>query len=543
MALCKAAPNVQDLESAESLLLQISPYIEEAHNQVIAPSPLLRTVEPCPWEALACHLTSAALAIGTRHPSLHNIALGSTTKYLQNCSHAVSVGPTSHYQNDISASELPLRQKLAIAALSVSLLGFLEAASAHADFYTISERLDLVNLLRQILTEGFMVSIEGVFSFIRTAETNNRRYVNWKLWTRRYAASGRPLSAMLLQRGFMELLVSCSSLQLATEKNMRNIDVLDLLAQPNGLAHTQYDEASAALLELLSDAAAEEMRLLEDGADYLQLGSAWQQRLAFAVKAHALNTFLNCMIVDEEIADSDTLISWLEDTMADPVQMADSRLAFVVLRSMAAVAKFSPAMASNLSRSLPRFVVQGGIKGETVAVAARTLTFILRLLSQDAVITGLYSLGNVLSAHSSGDKSIGISDLADGSTSLPRSDKLYSQQTTGSTISLNVNGEDESETAYGNIVRAITTVAKSCQDEKITALAQSMLLQKLGKVNLAVDVHIITEAAMLAASGGPSELKSLLKLYSRLSHNGVVQQNSFLLGAVNFESATLHYLD
>jgi len=533
LALCRAAPSVQNLASAKSLLLQISPYIEEAHNQVIAPSPFLRTIEPSPWEALSYHLTSAVLAIGTKHPSLHHIALGSTTRYLRNCTHAVSVGPTSHYENDISVSELPLRQKLEIAALSVSLLGFLEAVSAYADFYTITERLELVTSLRHILTEGFMVSIEGVFSSIRTAETSNKRYADWKLWTRRYAALGRPLSAMLLQRGFMELLVSCSSLQLATEKHIRRIDVLDLLAQPNGLAHTQYDEASAALLELLSDAAAEEMRLLEDGADYLQLGSAWQQRLAFAVKAHALNTFLNCMIVDEEIADSDTLISWLEDTMADPVQMADDTLAFVVLRSMAAVAKFSSAMASNLSRSLPRFIVQGGIKGDTVAVAARALTFILQLLSQDAVITGLYSLGNVLSARSNGDKSVGISGLADGSTNLPRSDKLYSQQTTGSAISLNINGEDESEAAYGNIVRAITSVAKSCQDEKITALAQSMLLQKLGKVNLAVDVHIITEAAMLAASGGPSELKSLLKLYSRLSHNGAVQKNNFLLGAVN----------
>lgn len=217
---------------------------------------------------------------------------------------AVSAGPRSHYEHDISASELPLRQKLAIASLSVSLLGFLDAVSAFAHFYTVSERHHLVISLRQILAESFMVSIEGVFSSIRTADAGNKRYANWKYWTRKYAAVGRPLGAMLLQRGFMELLVACSSLQLANEKELQKSGVLDLLAQPNGPPDTHYDEANAALLELLSDAAAEEMRLLEDGADYLQLGSAWQQRLAFAVKALTLNTFLNCMIADEEIADS-----------------------------------------------------------------------------------------------------------------------------------------------------------------------------------------------------------------------------------------------
>ena len=512
---------------------QISPYIEEAHNQTFSASPFLRVIEVSPWEALTYHLTSAVLAIGINFPSLHDVALQSTTAFLRRCMHAVSVGPVSLYEHDISANELPVRQRLAIAALSVSLLGFLEAVSAYADFYTIPEKLKLITSLHEILSEGFMVSIEGVFSSIRTADAGHKRYAQWKLWTRRYAALGRPLGAMLLQRGFMELLLSCSSLQLATKEQLEERDLLELMLQPNRHPRAEDDEANTTLLELLSDVAAEEMRLLEDGADYLQLGSTWQQQLAFNVKAYVLSTFLNCMIVDEEIADSDTLVAWLEDTMADPVQMADEMLASVVLRSMAVVAKISPTIASNLSRSLPRFIVQGGVKGETVAVAARTLTLILQMLSHDAVITGLYSLGNVLSAGSNGEKPLGASGSHDGSGSLTRNEKQYGQHPTGSAISFDVNGEDESTAAYGNIVRAITNVATSCHDDKITALALSMLLQKLGKVNSAVDVHIITETALLATIGGPSELKSLLKLYTRFGRDGAVQNNRLLLGAVS----------
>ena len=540
LTLCKSAPLLDDLRSAKRLLVQISPYLGEAHTQSLTPSPFLRSIEPSPWEALTYHLTSAVLMIGIKHPSLHNAAFSSTHEYLQSCLRAINAGPVVHYEQDISANELPVRERLGIATMTVSLLGFLDAASTHLHFYTVLERLGLVRLLQEALTERFMVSIEGVFSSIRTADIALKRFAIWKLWTKRYAASGRPLGAMLLQCGYMKLLVSCSALQIATQEELGKHEIFNLIIQEDNFEPQQQQQShSSALLEVLSDTAAEEMRLLEDGADYLQLGSAWQQRLAFAVKAHTLNTFLNCMVANEDIADSDTLISWLEDTITDPIQMADDTLAGVVLRSMAVVAKLFPTMASSLSRSLPRFIVQSGIKGDTVTEAARTLAYILNLLSPDAVITGLYSLGNILSTGSNGDRTMSTPGIPNGIPSTLRQDAQYSHHSSGSTISLDIGSDDEPGAAYGNVVRAIVGIATSCKDEKITALAQSMLLQKLGKVGLSVDIHIITEAAVLAQSGGQLELKSLLKLYSRISHEGAVQGNSTLLGAVGSPGESL----
>lgn len=532
LALCKAGPLLEDNETAERLLSQVSPYLLEAHAQVIAPSPSLRSIDPSPWEALTYHLTSAILAIGIKHPSLHKPALDCMARYLHGCLRTVNALIAKNKGFDEFPREVDIEVTFPTAILAVSLLGFLEATSNYANFYDVPERLDLVTTLRQIFTEDFLVSVEGVFSSIRTSEPKSKDLSTWKSYTRRYAASGRPIGAMLLQRGFMRLLVSCSSLHIARQEQLQRTDVFDILLSQKQHIYYESNDSSSALLEVLSYAAIEEMRLLEDGSDYLRLGSAWQQRLAFAVKAHTLNTFLNCMIADEEIADADTLISWLEDTMADPVQMADDTLASVVLKSMAAVARFSPDIAPTLSRSLPRFIVQGGIKGETVSIAARCLTSILQLLSQDAMITGLYSLGNVLSAGSSADRPIGSAALQIGAQSNQKNIGRYSQHSTGSTISLDLKGDEETATVYGNIVRAIVSIANSCCDDKITALALSMLLQKLGKVSLAVDVHIITEAAMLAKSGGPLEFKSLLKLYSRISHEGMVHSNNTLLEAV-----------
>lgn len=532
LALCKAGPLIDNIEAASRHLEQISPYLVEAHAQAIAPSPFLRSIEPSPWEALAYHLVRAVLVIGIKYPSLHVAALTCTLQYLHNCLDTIKFSSQMHHDSEDSASDVHIEETHGAAIISVSLLGFLEAASIYANFYRASEQLEIVRLLRQIMSEDFMVSVEGVFSSIRTSDTASKDPLNWKSYTKRYAAMGRPFGAMLLQRGFMRLLLSFSSLLISNPEQLSRTETFDILISDEALPQLQHnDDTIVALLEVLSDVAVEGMRLLEDGADYLQLGSAWQQRLAFTVKAYALNIYLNCMVVDEEIANLDTLLAWLEDSIADSVQMAESTLAYAVLKSMVVAARFSSVVASTFGRSLPRFIVQGGIQGETVTVAARCLTYILRLLSHDAVITGLYSLGNVLIVRANADK------LQENGLSVPdnggQNGGRYGQHSTGSAISLDLSGEEETAAVYGNIIGAIIGIASNCKDEKITALALSMLLQKLGKIGLAVDLHIITEAAILATIGGVQELRSLLKLYSKISYGADVQGNSVLVEAAS----------
>ena len=531
LALCKAGPLINNVESAERLLAQLSPYLLEAHAQAIAPSPYFRLIEPSPWEALSYNLVVAMLAIGSKYPRLHSRVCESTFHYLENSKRFAKISTVNKDQEHNSSFDKERHDILCQASISVSILGFLRAASAYLYFYTIAEQLHVITSLQEILSESFMVSVEGAFSSIRTSESVTRDVRDWKYFTRHYARSGRPLGATLLQRGFMRLLVSCSSMQVSSIKELQNSDILELLLAGKPLQHVPNNEENAALLRLITNVATEEMFLLQDGADYLQLGSAWQQRLAFAVKRFSLIAFLNCMLADEDIADADLLISWLEDTMADPVQMADNDLAGSVLKMMAVAAKTSPAIASAFSRSLPRFIVQGGVRGPTISVAARCLTYILQLLSQDAIITCLYSLGNVLSASSSAEK--GMGSLATRETT---------QQTTGSAISLQLGSDQDTSAVYKNVVCAIVGIATTCKDDKITALAQSMLLQKLGRISLTVDLYIIGEAARLAAGGGQVDLSSLLKLYSRFCHEGVVQGNVALLEAVSISYSEKYLL-
>ena len=533
LALSKAAPLLKDVKRAKETLDQLTPYIPEVYARSIEPSPFLPCIHPSPWELLSSTLATAILAIGLRHTTLHQQAWESLDRYLQDCLQTANNVPSPYTEStgEDFVQVMGADHALEIATLSTSLLGFLEAVSIYCHFYTIPRRVRLLGQLRQILNEGFMVSVEGTFSSLRATDETTQVLFAWRASTRRYAASGRPLGAMLLHEGFMKVALSCSALQVLDEKQLQMKDVLDTLLFQEERIQRKQSHDSTYLTELVAGIVSQEMTLIEDGADYLQLGSVWQQRIAFSTKAYTLSSYLNCIIADGEAAEPDVLVSWLEDTLADPVQMADGVLAAVVLKSMAITSQYFPSSASHFSRLLPRFIVQGIANSETVDVAARSLALILQLLSQDAVITGLYSLGNVLSTSNS-DRTAGAAGPPNGSLSVLRSTGRYQQPTTGSSISLDLIGDEETTAAYGNVVRAIVGVANSCQDEKITALALSILLQKLGRINGTVDIHIVREAARLIASGASVELKSLLKLYVRIGHDSAVQRNVTLLAAV-----------
>lgn len=517
--------------SAEKLACQLGPYMLEAHTQAFVQSPSLREIEPSPVEALSYNLTAALLSLGINHKSLQELVSDKIWAYLDRCAHAAESisrnGTTSESWSDTGDG-------IHSATVAISLIGFLDAAATHAHFWSAAERLNLLRKVKKILSDSFLMSLETAFSGIRNSRTSDRQVKEWRRYVRNYAAIGRPLGAMLLQRSFMWFLVASTSLLVAEPKDLRGNDVLELMMSPDAKLRQilpQNNNTTSNTIETMASLAAEEIGLLEDGADYLRMGSASQQRLAFAVKAAALTSYLNCALLNEDAADTDMLITWLEDTLADPVQMADQTLARAVLRCMALAAKLDPSFAPNVSRSLPRFIVQGGPVGPAVGVASSCLAYALQLLSQDAVISTLYTLGNVLSSGGNTDRILGGGDPALNGTGSPT---FYNGgQSTGSAISLVNSGEEETAIVYGNVIQAICDIANHCGDDKITALAQSMLLQKINKVSKAVDARIIKEAAVLSTTGGPLEFKSLLKLYVRLGNDGVTSKNDHLLTAVS----------
>ncbi|KAH7626399.1 putative STT4 protein [Sordaria sp. MPI-SDFR-AT-0083] len=526
LALCKAAPSLTTAQSAQKLTRHLVPYLMDSHSQAFALSPFFREVEPSPTESLSHHVTAALLALGIRHAThVQQEVSDSIWAFLNACAHVTQALTEANYEGPAA-----LDDAIRTATITVALLGFLDAACAQADFWKSGGRLSLIERLRDLLSPPFLVAVETAFSVIRNSHSHDRYAKDWRRSLRHYDEVGRPLGALLLQRSFMRLLVAATSLLVAEPEALRSTHVLDILMSGDGLRQPLSDktgDADSRSVEIYATVAMDQMTDLESSADFDSLSPA-KQRLAFAVKGAALISYLNVATLNEEVADGDVLMPWLEDTLGDPSSMVDEDLASIVLKSMALLCRIIPSYAANVSRLLPRFIVQGGYRSQTVTVASKCLAFVLQMLSKDAVITTLYTLGNVLSP--SGERS-----TTNGNGGETRNDTLEvygNRQSAGSAISLQLSGEEESSAVQGNVVQAICEIAGICKDVKITDLAQSMLAQKIVRLSSPLDARIITGAATLAISGSQSEFRNLLKHYAALAHNAVVENREGILHAI-----------
>lgn len=526
VALCRASSSIDSLDHAQRLVQQITPYLAEAHVQTFRPSPFLRHVHPSPWEVLVREVALALLTIALKQSSLRSQIV---TTVIDTIDIYTQQGQNISWSNSSEDSTLDLDNAAKTITFSVSLLGLLSALAQKPQVFTVQERVTITAKLHTLYSEKFMVAIEGTLSSIRNSHGIHIK--EWKRLLKVYASMGRPLGAMLLQHSFTQYLAASAAVMVVPAELASDGQVLEHLLQQTPQGLSAYSDIDASSLEKLTELLTEVVTLLDADADYLQVSSAWQQQLAFSTKANCLVSYLCCSLANEDIADADVLMGWLDGIMNDPVQLADERLASVTLRCLAILAKTSKAFASNLARSLPRYVVQGRMTSETVFVAASCLAEILQLLPQDLVISTLYSLGNVLSTGPSTNRA-NTSLFVDGNATMNGSVNSYAQHPTGSSISLATSDDEETVMIHAAVVEAIVAIAKKCNDERITALAISMLVQKIGRVNSAVDAKIIMGSAALGSISEPNDLRPLLKLYAKIVMDALASDNTALLRAI-----------
>lgn len=532
MALCKAAPFIESPDVAQQLLVRLSPYLAESYTQTLHQSPGLRDIEPSPHEALTGSLTAAILSIGISHGVLRKQVAAAIGTYVKGWATSAAELSLDQFDEDDHVDYSPDGELARVLTQSMSLLGFLHAAAQHVGFWNAYERLQLVEEIRAALSENFLVAFETALSIVRNARHHQHGLREWRRTAKHYAAIGRPLGAMILHDGFLELAVACASLMVGAPNPSPGKVVLDYLRSSfnnSQLMRTQSDEA---LLDGLTRISIEEMARLENDIDYLErVGSSWQQRQGAGVKAKILTTYLCCSVYDDDVADSDTLLTWLDSTLNDPAQTIDPTLASTSLKCMAILARVDGDIASTLSRTLPRIIVQGGFDERTSNVAADCLASVLSLLPQDAIITTLYSLGNVISAAGVPERGATASPHSNGNLRASRH-TMYEHERTGSTISLTPSDVDEPHHVHTTVVQTVVFVARNCKDEKVAALALNMLIQKIGKASKAVDTKIISDSATLGLRSGVGEFRALLKAYTKLSQDAIPKADSATLEAV-----------
>jgi hypothetical protein len=152
LALCASASKIQAVTDAERLVNQLSTYLAEAHTQVFAPSPFLSEIDPSPWAVVTFQLTHALLLLGTRFITIRATVAEAMQSYLNNWTQAASAFASQTPDPESEDDGMEARE---VSAVAVSLVGFMEAAAMHYNFWDAFGRLQLVRTLKDSLSENY----------------------------------------------------------------------------------------------------------------------------------------------------------------------------------------------------------------------------------------------------------------------------------------------------------------------------------------------------------------------------------------------------
>ena len=417
---------------------QLSPYMIESSNQQFAPSPFLRDAEPSPWECLTSSVATAVLSIGLNFFQLRPRVVDTVMKYVRQ---VLAFCESMDGEDDVTD----------IARLVASLIGFLDSCSKVANFWTPIERAGLVEHVQQILSDGFLMDVDAAFDRIRNSQ--GKEMGRWRQYARHYDSLGRPIGAMLLQHGFMKLLIASTSLLVANSAAFYDGDTLDVIMDGHGVI-TSLTSEDFGTVELLSDLAAAGVIAVDESTTDPEIITLAGQQLAYTTKAHALSAYCNSVVLSSS-ADPNALLKWLQATIADPVQMSNLALANAVLKTLAILSKDDANSSNGFISIMHRFIVEGTPSHEVVKVAAKCLSYILHHSPQDATITTLNTMGHVLS-------SVNPERALKAETLQP-----FEQQAMGSTLSLVSNSEEFRFNIYCNVIETIVRVSSNCKDSKV----------------------------------------------------------------------------
>ena len=492
---------------------------------------------PCPWHLLSVNLTDALFHIGLRFPNLRKDVNHEFSRYLHTCQDSsTKVLQWSKDQRAGIKIVVKTRALHDTFAYVTSLLGFLEAAANQAIFWTAEERHNVLSILGGILADDLLLSVDAAFSAIRNLEQNNFALTTLALFEETYDAVQEPIGALAVKYAYQRLVERCAALMVVSNSAIEKHDILPSLLASTSSALPQ--PLNALLWETVADASIQQLTDLDEGSDYIQLGSVSQQTCAQALKARCLTSYLCCIMADEDAGDIDLLLSWLEKIISEPTQSTNDTLVCAALQCLARLSKMSSDIASSLTRSLPHMIIHRTLSEKAGETAAETLLYVLKLLSQDAVITTIWGLGNSLS--SSPRDAEKANGFVHGSVSQDTAsyNSYDGALKTGSTSSLVENGKSSSTNSPQLVILAIIAVARGSNDTKITALATSLLIQKVGKITKDVDLAIIRRVAELGNVSGATEFKTLLRFYDRLILEGIAGGRDDILRAVSSDSSS-----
>ncbi|ABN68241.2 phosphatidylinositol-4- kinase involved in protein kinase C pathway [Scheffersomyces stipitis CBS 6054] len=533
IALCDSTGFAVKFPPQVKLLLdKFRVYLLELPNQKFNHSLVASARESPPWAVLGEKLTTALI----------NIAYKFDKKYLENV-----LDIFSEFNERFFSFEEPEISNY------FTLLGYIDALSKNSKILTESPKAFKIFLTVDtcIDTFDFLNDIEWYSDAIFT-ETSDYSM----LLENEYIVDFSPI---LYLEKLSKLMASILNSIVGNKDKSLLEYVLDKVASkysdseklPNGqdLSKDNLDisQSHMQIIKTLSDLAIHKMEFLDRGETYIVYSTYKRLKHGYLAKSHNIEVISCGMFtdnVDLKIAKRFFKIcSEIKDVMLDP----DLGISTLQLGSLLVFKDDS--VGSSLTRTFTSLVANPKFNTDYCIEASKCVGFASKVMSQDAVITTIYALTNLLFVgndglqlsnrnsvrRTNGPISRALDGLSLRDVPLSRRASISSLPTNTSRTNLSIRSvageydENDYNKVCENAVTSIIEISQACNDETIPTLAVTILSQKITKLETPIGGLLLKGLAACAPFLPEREFTILVRLLNRLSVDANDAKNVVLL--------------
>lgn len=316
---------------------------------------------------------------------------------------------------------------------------------------------------------------------------------------------------------------------------------------------TVLSQNSSGILGRLCKLSVSKINFLDRGESYIVYSTFERLKLGYQAKSHyllVLGAGARNDIVDPELVKSIFYKSASISTI-----MLDPSLGPVVLQLGSLLVFRDPTLGASLTRSFTSLVANPNFTSSSCFEASKGVGFASRVLSQDAVVTTIYALTNLLFVGNDGlqlqvrsRRKSSLRGALNGSSEAlnghvertsPKqfSSNGFARKASFSSAKENTAfSEHEYKKVCYNAVTAITQIVASCGDESVSTLAITILSQKTLHLNAVVAPVLLKGLVSIAPYLPEKEFVILVRLLHKLSFEAVENRKTELFAII--EDAT-----
>lgn len=534
ICLAESCTFVSDIEKASLIFDKLKLYFIEVYKQSFT-DVVVSTINPNPWDLLTRKLTVCLTSLAIKFPKLSPSVVSLFHDYLNNFQSTDSFEIVQFF----------------------SFYGFLSGLVENAKFFSScdidgSVLLKITSTIQaneySLLKNVEKLSMGSDLSFFFNYQAHGVEfcsltvcYITQKLIVQFYNVlcsneTGSQLSEFLLQKlakefdekTEQEILESVES----SDENDNSVDNDYVKISRKLVNKFKISEHQILLIAQLRAFSVEMINLFDSGADFISLSSVQRIDLCYAAKSVAFQT-LSLSIYQEYLAsDDEQLIKTvnLAFSFADSLNNYHLATSLISLSSLILFKDSDSSLGPFLNKFYSFLISTPYLLPEIAHDTAHSIGLALKVLPQDAVVSTIYSIINMISTTSKGVPVI---------PRPPRSAQTFDSSINMSTtsISSNVDSTPQSEVnsicehIFENAVTVAVEIVKTYNNSDITTLVVTMFSQKIEQSSYLIS--LLTDGlARCSPYCQEREFIGFTRLLSDLIDRSKTSKNSQIVSAV-----------